>query len=402
MDPLTAATLLFPTGDHHAFQAGVYAFEVADGFHQPAVAEPPGLAFAYERLVDTDNPLTSGTGESVHLRVARGPAGPEVDRLEVQTLLASLRIRPDLGDRFDLCVLLGDWDEVWLLRDNGRAQLRIYTPLHVTPFGVSNNDMDDANALRWYVSGGAGVGGEVLARAVGPLGMQVRAESSFRSTNRWRTGERNPTRHEVDTGAELGLTFLTERQAWLLGVWGEHVAQWDPRDGEGRDGMDRQQLTAGASLGLRLYRSSTEAAQESELGAILRMLEQAAAEAEEPASEEDESASASPDGEEIGESPASAAAPPPGPLELHWSEIGALSEVHPTLPQGWGGTSTVECSVRFFLDPTGAVVDVRPEACPPTLLPAAMAAAWQWAFPPHEEDGAPVAVQVVVDLPFQP
>jgi len=418
------ALALFPTGDHHELALGSYAHLAQDTPISSLTGAPLGLDVRYRRVFDTDNPDTTPTGEQARLRLYRNPDGSvDIDHLEVETLLATVRIRPELGDKLDVGLLLGTWDEVWLHGDSGRSQWRVHTPITLTLLGLSNNDMDTDDRVKWYAAGGIGVGGAWIARLRGPPGLQARADVGIRSTNRWRSGEKNATRHELSASGELGLSVLWDQQAWIFGGWVEHITQWDPRDTAGRDGVDRQYVAGGLSVSLRLYQGR-RAEPEPDLGVLVGELEAAAAlaELEEARSEGPHPDASSPDllellgteappdpaGPETAEAP-SEPDPEVGPLvegdpaspdilTVHWSELEVTEQALPRAPEGLGD---VRCTLRFVLDPEGVPTEVIPARCPEKVLERALEAGLRWRFEPFVDGDRPIPVQVVFPIPFQ-
>ncbi len=424
----TLALTLFPTGDHHELALGTYGHVAQDSPVFSLSGAPPGLDVRYRRVFDTDNPDTTPTGEQARLRLYRHSDGSvDIDHLEVETLLATVRIRPELGDKLDVGLLLGTWDEVWIHGDSGRSQWRLHTPITLTLLGLANNDLDTDDKVKWYAAGGVGVGGDYLRRVRGPLGLQARADVGIRSMNRWRSGDKNTTRHELSADAELGLSWLGPQQAWILGGWVEHITQWDPRDAEGRDGVDRQYLAAGLSMSVRLYQGR-HAEPEPDLGVLVGELEAAAALAE---LEEAQSGGPDPDasspellellgsepegpapeasapvtGLEVERSPAPEIGPvvegaPADPeiLTVHWSELEVTEKAIPEAPQG---LTNVRCSLRFVLNSDGVPTDVIPARCPERVLEAALEAGLRWRFEPFVDEDRAIPVQVVFPIPFQ-
>jgi hypothetical protein len=426
VDPLTLGlmTTLFPTGDHREVGLGAYGY-TAGPLVDPVesfdtLLMPQGVELLYRRVYDTEEMLNddgSATGNNGHLRLTRDATGaPQLDSFVFESPLINVRARPTLGDQIDVGLLLGRWDEVWRYGDNGRVQWRFFTPMQVTLLGLSNNDMDPDDRLKYYVAAGAGLGGDAVLKVAGPIGLQARVDAGTVSTNRMRAGP-NSTRHELDVNAELGLTLLLEKQAWVLGGWVNHVTQWDPRDAEGRDGVDRQYMAGGARLSVRFYEERElpipEIAEEPDLDALLRSLMEGAEEGEEakpglfdrPGGPRREAPPEPPEevlegvigtqGQGDGGVIGGVVAPrdPSVPLELHWSEVAQLSGEPVVWPAG--AAADASCKVRFVIDPTGSPTDIRPEDCAADLLPAVMKAAWTYRFSPAMEAGSAVSAQFV-------
>ncbi|MCB9762211.1 MAG: hypothetical protein H6739_20595 [Alphaproteobacteria bacterium] len=408
MDPTTAALAgaltLFPSSDHQEFGAGFYGFEADSA---PVLSEatgaimPQGLDLMYRRLNDTERvrlgEVETGTGSSVRVRLYRDAAGDiKIDEISVEVLLVSFRSRPLLGDTADIGLFFGAWDEVWRFGDTGRTQWRFFSPIRVTLLGLAKNDMDPDDRFKYYLGGGLGLGWENLTRIAGPIGFQLRADSLWSSMNRWRRDDRNTTRHELELGAELGLSLLTQRQAWILGAWGQGITQWEPRDDGGRDGIDRQYLAGGLRLSGRFYkeREASPIADpdlDALLDAIRRQAEEEGGQERQPLFERPPS-DRNPEGKATPEEPASEDTRHL-PLEVHWSEVVPVTGDEPALPEGVAAGSI--CHVRFFIDPTGQPYDIRPEDCPDAWRAAAMEAAWGWRFEPVVEDDDTVSAQFV-------
>lgn len=434
MDPLTLGlmTTLFPTGDHREVGLGAYGYTAGplvdpiESFE--TVLMPQGVELLYRRVYDTEDMLNddgSATGNNGHLRMTRDATGAlQLDSFVFESPLINVRSRPTLGDQIDVGLLLGRWDEVWRYGDNGRVQWRFFTPMQVTLLGLSNNDMDADDRVKYYVAAGAGLGGDVVLKVAGPIGLQARVDAGTVSTNRFRTGQ-NSTRHELDVNAEVGLTLLLEKQAWVLGAWANHVTQWDPRDDDGRAGVDRQYMAGGARLSVRFYKDRElpipDIAEDPDLDALLRSLMEGAEEGEEPkpglfdrpgGARRD--TPVEPQGEYLegtlggveggveggvllGTSGVGGGLGTPRdpsvPLELHWSEVAQLSGDPVVWPAGTPAEAS--CKVRFVIDPTGAPTDIRPEDCSAELLPVVMKAAWTYRFSPALEGGSAVTAQFV-------
>jgi hypothetical protein len=403
---------LFPTGDYHELALGSYNHQLASDSSAPIV----GLDLRYRRVFDTDNPDVTPTGETARLRLYRDADGQtHIDQLELESLLASFRIRPELGDKLDVGLLFGTWDEIWSHRDSGRAQWRIHTPLTLTALGLANNDMDDDDRIKWYGAVGLGVGGDWIRRMRGPVGIQARADTGFHSRVRWNPGDPATTRHEWASSAELGLSWLRSHQSLALTGWAETIIQWDPRDAEGRDGIDRRYMAAGLAVSGRLYQGR-QAQAEPDMALLTQQLEVVALQAEldallpevvaapqEPTSTGRFKAgrSESPP-QELAETPPvhviQGPVADPGILTVHWSELALRFQapVVADLP-----ANTPRCTLRFLLDAEGVPTEVLPASCPEQVLETATAAGLRWRFEPFLDGGRAIPVQVVFAIPFE-
>lgn len=401
----TAALLaMFPSPDHNELGVGLYGHDVAQEAMIPDQLPPAeGLEIMGRRIFDTMASDITGTGENFRLRMYRDADGVvQLDHLTYDSLLISARVRPELGDSLDLGVLFGTWEEVWAW-DTGRAQWRFFTPLTLTALGFSNTDQDDDTRLKHYMSAGAGLGGEVHARAFGPFGVQLRAEGKARTTNRHRGGEANDVRHETRLAGEVGVSVLNDRQAWVIGSWVEQISQWDTRDADGKSGVDRQYFAAGMRLSARFYKGSPVTDFEEEMVDLdmlldaLRTREEVLAERadaidRETGEESGEGALAELIAESVGEEK--------DPFTLiHWSELSFAERVDPSYPDEAQGEGS--CTVRLFVDAQGAPSDVRAEDCAEPWLRPAMQAVWQWKFDPILEDGQAIPVQFLYTLVFE-
>ncbi|HJN77800.1 MAG TPA: hypothetical protein QGF58_28030 [Myxococcota bacterium] len=415
MDPTTAAAALsltlFPTADHRELGVGPYTFEGADG---PQLVDglpsagPQGLELMTRRVFDSEDSLfdddTTPTGQGMRLRMYRDEDGEIVlDQFQLESLPFNFRIRPDLGDDLDIGLLAGTWDEVWRFGDTGRMQWRVYSPINATVIGMSKSDMG-TDKLRYYMSLGTGLGGEILARVAGPVGLQARAEVEGNARRRRdRVDVHHTTRQEVKGEVELGLTLLTKKQAWVVGLWGEHLTQWEPFDEGGRDGVDRTYYATGARISGRFYKERERSLPvpgigDTDVTDIDALLEALRRDVDDEGPEEDVE-----DTEDIDAAEPEQSVPEEeisvGPLEVHWSELEITEVVAPTWPADVADDAA--CAVRFFVDPLGTPYDVRPEDCPQALLPSTMEAAWGWRFAPIEEDGETVSAQFVYTLQVQ-
>jgi hypothetical protein len=416
MDPSVAAAALsltlFPTSDFREVGVGPYGFETADA---PLLVDGlpagggAGLELMTRRVFDTEKSLLEDsrtpTGQGMNLRMYRGAAGEIVlDRFELESVPMNIRVRPELGDELDIGLFSGTWNEVWKFGDTGRLNWRIWSPMSVTLLGMSKSDMG-TDKLRYYAGVGAGLGGEVLARVAGPIGVQARAQVEGNARRRRdRELTHHTTRQGLELDAELGVTYFTRKTAWVVGAWAEHVTHWEPFDEGGRDGVDRTYWATGARVSGRFYKDREGGLDLPEiadpdledidalLDALRRNDTKAVEELEQDLFE----------GMELDEVPAEEAQAEPQarpahlPLEVHWSEVALVDQVKPAWPAGTGDEA--RCSVRFFVDPTGTPYDVRPEDCAAELLPATMEAVWGWRFEPVVEAGDTVSAQFVYTL----
>jgi len=405
MDPTTAVLLtLFPTSDHREVGVGPYAFDsaqaplIVDGLPS---AVPQGLEIMTRRIYDSEEALYDedswAAGQGMNVRFYRDADGNVVlDRFELESLALNVRVRPELGDKVDVGLFMGSWERVWRFGDTGRTQWRVYSPMNVTLLGLSKVTDDPADKLKYYASAGTGVGGEVLGRVAGPVGIQARAEVQANARRRRGGDQPFSTRQEVTANAELGLTFIDDSSAWVVGAWAEHVSQWEPWDAEGRDGIDRTYFAAGARLSGRFYKereylpmpdvSDGTITGDRDLDALLESIRQ-------------ESANQPPEGQSAAgptvEGEAKEADQEDGeraahlPLQVNWSEVEVLEMVDPEWPQD--AMDGASCSMVFFVDTTGVPYDVRPDECDSDLRPLVMEAAWGWRFAPIVENGDTVS-----------
>jgi hypothetical protein len=191
------------------------------------------------------------------VRITGDPDGVmRLDRLELDMVPLSLRVRPQLGDRFDLSLLGGSIDEIWLQRELPRGFWRMYSPTTITLLGLSDTDQDDDDKVKAYVQAGLGLGAEVLTGGIGPLGLHLRADGEARSLNRHRGGAlKNHVRHEIVGQIEGGLAWTGPAVGLRLDAWTELITQWETRDADGKSGADRQAWAAGLRLVLRHART---------------------------------------------------------------------------------------------------------------------------------------------------
>jgi hypothetical protein len=408
---------LFPTGDHHELSLGSYGHQLTPASTHAVDSGPVGLELRYRRVFDTDNPDVTPTGETARLRLYRDADGnTHIDHFEIETLLASFRVRPELGDKLDVGLLFGTWNEIWVHSDSGRAQWRVHTPITLTALGLANSDMDDQDRLKWYGAAGLGIGMDWIRRVRGPVGLQARAQTDISSKLRWLPGSPATVRQEWTTTAEAGVTWLRDAQSLALTGWAETVTQWDPRDATGRDGVDRQYLAAGLAVSGRVYQGRVAQA-EPDLAVLAGELEAAAAlvgleadiAAESPAEEDNTALSAPLVAPEVASPGGSAAVeaieagpriegPPedPGILTVHWSELQVLEQAQAT------AAGAGPCTMRFVLDAEGVPTDVLAVSCPEDLIAPGRSAGLRWRFEPFLDGDRAVPVQVVFPIQFEP
>lgn len=219
-----------------------------------AVLEPDFLASTYEiRHRWRRGEGLDGLGSVSTFRLNVDERGRlAIGELSVNSPAVSVRIRPQLGDHFDLALLGGSWEGVI---DDGSlpgGRWELFTPISLTLLGFNNTDQDDDSRLKHYFQAGLGVGGDVLLQAVGPFGVHLRAQGEARTQNRHRKDAPNYVRHEVLAAGEAQLAWLRDGQAWMFGVFSEIDTQWDPRDADGKSGVDRQVYNVGLRLTFRM------------------------------------------------------------------------------------------------------------------------------------------------------
>ena len=195
--------------------------------------------------------------------------------LEALDLFGWVTSRPLLGDSLDWGLLGGDFElDVMdpMLTDSG--VLRVYAPSNLVFFGLSNTDMDDTRGMEPYRSIGSGLGVEAYQRIGGPVTLHSNAELSARTLNRRKPNDLNDVRHEVRAKASFGLGWTSvELSGLLLNGWAELITQWETRDDDGPNGVDRQAFSAGLSLTfLRRNGWSTAAAVDGQPTGILSAL----------------------------------------------------------------------------------------------------------------------------------
>ncbi len=199
-------------------------------------------------------------GWSGRVRAYASPSGPiQLDQLQLDSRVLSVRVRPQLGDALDLAFLGGSWESSFYAGDTGRAQYRLFAPNNLTLLGLSNTDQDDDEKFKYYISIGTGGGVDVVARLLGPFGVGLRALGEARTMNRHQGAARNFVRHDVRAEAEVGPSLIFLQSVWSLRGWAELHTQWEPRDAAGRDGVDRQYGAWGLRLSGRFYRGDERA-----------------------------------------------------------------------------------------------------------------------------------------------
>ena len=267
MESLLASLLLFPSFEHHRLYVGPYGHTVAAD--QINVLEAPlwrldGLELGWRHLReeplsdflldDADDWSPVGAEAPISARFFIAPDGTvQIDRLVAETAFFGIRSRPLLGDSLDISILGGQQETTAAALDTGRAQLRLVIPAELTLLGFSNTDFDPDRRLKYYLSAGAGAGGEVLAKVLGPIGLYGRAVGFARTLNRHQRDAPNQVRHELSGDLELGLALIGQRQALWLSGWSELVSQWETRDLDGKSGIDRQYGAWGIRLNGRFH-----------------------------------------------------------------------------------------------------------------------------------------------------
>ncbi|MFT5686598.1 MAG: hypothetical protein ACI8RZ_007554 [Myxococcota bacterium] len=260
--PLSALTLL-PSPEYHQLSVGPYAATVRPGpVPIPDFGTAPirGMELSYHRLTadtsDKDGILGgqfSGNTETITARIGVDQDGYiQLDQLRADSLLASLRIRRNLGDTLDLSLIGGHWMSTWGLAEGDQYRLRALVPSNLTLVGLSNTDQDNDEKLKYYFSIGSGFGGEFIGRALGPIGVYGRAIVKLTSQNRHRPDQKNSVRNEVWFEPMLGLAYIGTEGSVILSGWGEVTTQWETRDDDGRSGIDRQYIAGGLRLTGRL------------------------------------------------------------------------------------------------------------------------------------------------------
>lgn len=348
-----AALAMLPSLEHREIGVGPYAIESL---------ATPGVEVMTRHVDSAGNQMT--------LRMQRADDGSvQLDRFEMESVLLTVRVRPQLGDAAHIGLALGSWDQVWTSHNGARAQARLYSPMTLSGLGWSRTT-DDPDTFRYTASAGTGVGGEVLLKVLGPVGLQLRGDVQASAMRRAGGNNHWTTRQEVTATAEVGLAVLATQQVYVVGAWAESVTQWEPWDAEGRDGVDREYWAAGARLSGRFYDPPRVDLPEGldDLQDWENFEIDLDRDWEEPPPDEPEMTQRS------------------GPLEVHWSEIEVLETAEVAWPEG----AVATCSVVFEIDTDGTPTDVRPDSCPSDLLPAVMEVAWTFRFAPMSENDEPV------------
>lgn len=406
MDGIATAVALslFPSLDYRSLEAGPYTYEqgraplLVDGIPS---AGNVGLELMTRRVRGTPDQLVdmsdrASIGET-RLRLAQNTDGSvRVDWFEMESAFLSLRVRPDLGDQFDLGMFAGQHNQVFYARDGGRGQFMIYSPQTLTLLGLSKSDMG-SERLKYYAEVGTGLGLDGLVRVAGPFTLQARAEIEATARRRRERTEvdyavrgggstlHHSTRQEVVAEAEVGVGFKNDRRAYAVVAWGQHVTQWEPWDEGGQDGLDRQYFAAGAKLTGRFYKNESPQRgpdiREMELEELLEAIR----------AQEDS-------GEDTGPT---APAPEPEPelilpMEVHWSEVSFIDQPMPTWPAGT--PDEFECGVQLYVDPTGVPFLVEAEDCPTPLIESSVTAAELWRIAPVLKEGETVSARFVYTL----
>ena len=269
MPPSLATLLLFPSLEYHQLSVGPYSHTVAQeavAFGSVTALPPTGVEIGYRHFTEDDIPLMddseswspTGTEHPMHARIAVDPDGVVfVDQLSVGNYLLGATVRRPLGDLFGLNLLGGQWESTVHMVDAGRFQLRAIVPSELGLLGFTNTDFDADNRLKYTISVGSGIGGDVMGRLLGPLGLYSRVLASARTFNRHQGGTQNQVRHELHAEAEMGLAVFGGRHAFWLSGWGELTSQYETRDPGGKDGLDRQYAAWGLRLNARLHPDPT-------------------------------------------------------------------------------------------------------------------------------------------------
>lgn len=406
MDGIATAVALslFPSLDYRSLEAGPYTFEqdsaplLVDGLPS---AGNNGLELMTRRVRGTPDQLVDmsdrGSIGETRLRLVQNNDGSvRVDWFEMESALLSLRVRPELGDQFDIGMFAGQHNQTLFVRDGGRGQFMIYSPQTLTLLGLSKSDMG-TDRLRYYAEAGTGLGLDGFVRVVGPITLQARAEVEASARRRRERTEvdytvrgggttlHHSTRQEVVAEAELGVGFMRDRRAYSLVAWGQHVSQWEPWDEGGQDGIDRQYLAVGARLSGRFYKNESPQRgpdiREMELEELLEAIRE-----QEEANEEQAPVGPEPE-------------PEPElilPMEVHWSEVSFIEQAMPVWPAGT--PDEFECDVQLYVDPTGVPFLVEAEDCPTPLVESSVTAAELWRIAPILKEGETVSARFVYTL----
>lgn len=259
--PLSALTL-FPSFEFHQLALSPYVADAQPGPTPiPGISAPiRGLELSYRHLSGNDDAETdqlkgmlSGSSETLMARVSIDDEGIiQLDQLRADAMLASLRVRRNLGDMLDLSLIGGHWENSWGVVDRANFRLTAISPSNLTLVGLSNTDQDDDAKLKYYISIGGGIGGEFIARFLGPVGVYGRFVGKATTQNRHRPDAKNTVRNEVSVDPALGLALIGDKGTLLLSGWGDLTTQWETRDADGRTGIDRQYIAWGLRLTGRL------------------------------------------------------------------------------------------------------------------------------------------------------
>ncbi len=256
MFPLTTALVLFPFLGFDRIDIGPYGLEVQSEPVPLTALDPTalsGLELRYRHGGGDEALKGVLLGSSMGLlRLGLNDAGAvQLDQLRLEAGLCSVKVRRNLGDRLDLAFIGGDWDRTFEQYASDRIWYRGYTPNNLTLLGFSDTDGDDDRKLKYYISIGSGVGGELGVQVVGPLALYIQTEGMARTMNRHRAEVPNQVRHEIAADASAGLSWQGEALGGTLSGWTELVSQWETRDSDAKSGVDRQQLAWGARLTIR-------------------------------------------------------------------------------------------------------------------------------------------------------
>ena len=255
--PLATGGGVFPTMEHDQISVGPYG--LVQSLESPldmGAIDPTqlrGIELRYRDISPADSfeeALASGYTSLIRMGVDESGT-VQLDQLRLETALVSLKIRRNMGDEFDLAVIGGDTEITWKVGEKGPVFYRTFSPTNFTLLGFSNTDFDADAKLKGYISIGSGLGGEVLIRTLGHVGVMAQGAIQARSLNRHQGGAPNQIRHEVLADGELGLGYLGSSFGILLSAWGELGNQWEIRDADGKSGIDRQVATWGVRLTAR-------------------------------------------------------------------------------------------------------------------------------------------------------
>lgn len=176
-----------------------------------------------------------------------------LDRLEVDSLLGSIRLRRDLGYLLEITILGGSFDQVWAHHESRDLRWSVWSPMSGTLVGVHVSAIQGGLVVDMPFSGGSGVGTEVETRLAGPWFLHTRAEVETRfRTPDMGAGDLDVWRAEVGGEAEAGLSLRDGRRTWLLTAWGEARGSWwlEP---DRPPSLPRHYTAAGVRVGVRLH-----------------------------------------------------------------------------------------------------------------------------------------------------